>query len=65
MAEGFNRLRTPETAAIVITHYQRLLDYLKPDVVHVLIDGRIVKTGGPELAMDIEQRGFDWLKEQA
>jgi Fe-S cluster assembly ATP-binding protein len=65
VAEGFNRLRTPETAAIVITHYQRLLDYLKPDVVHVLIDGRIVKTGGPELAMDIEQRGFDWLKEQA
>ena len=62
MAEGFNKLRTPETSAIVITHYQRLLDYLKPDIVHVLIDGRIVKTGGPELAAEIEERGFDWLK---
>jgi len=62
VAEGFNKLRTPETSAIVITHYQRLLDYLKPDVVHVLIDGRIIKTGGPQLAQDIEKRGFDWLK---
>lgn len=65
VAEGFNKLRTPETAAIVITHYQRLLDYLKPDVVHVLLDGRIVKTGGPELAGEIEARGFDWIKEEA
>ena len=63
VAEGFNRLRTPETSAIVITHYQRLLDYLHPDVVHVLLDGRIIRTGGPELATEIEQRGFDWLKE--
>ena len=62
VAEGFNKLRKADTAAIVITHYQRLLDYLKPDVVHVLIDGRIVKTGGPELAGEIEERGFDWLK---
>jgi len=62
VAEGFNKLRTPETSAIVITHYQRLLDYLKPDFVHVLLGGRIVKTGGPELAMEIEQRGFDWIK---
>ena len=62
VAEGFNKLRTPETSAIVITHYQRLLDYIRPDVVHVLIDGRIVKTAGPELAVEIEQRGFDWLK---
>lgn len=62
VAEGFNRLRTPQTSAIVITHYQRLLDYLKPDCVHVLIDGRIVRTGGPELAAEIEARGFDWLK---
>ena len=60
VAEGFNRLRRPETSAIVITHYQRLLDYLKPDVVHVLIDGRIVRPGGPELAAEIESRGFDW-----
>ena len=61
VAEGFNKLRRPETSAIVITHYQRLLDYLKPDIVHVLIDGRIVKTGGPELAAEIENRGFDWI----
>ena len=61
VAEGFNKLRTPESSAIVITHYQRLLDYLKPDVVHVLIDGRIVKTGGPELATEIESKGFDWI----
>ena len=65
VAEGFNKLRTPQTSAIVITHYQRLLDYIRPDVVHVLIDGRIVKTAGPELAAEIEQRGFDWLKPEA
>jgi len=64
VAEGFNSLRKEDTSAIVITHYQRLLDYLKPDVVHVLIDGRIVKTGGPELAGEIERRGFDWIKEE-
>ena len=64
VAEGFNKLRRPDSSAIVITHYQRLLDYLKPDVVHVLIDGRIVKTGGPELATEIESRGFDWIKEE-
>ena len=58
-------LRTPQTSAIVITHYQRLLDYLKPDVVHVLINGQIVKTGGPGLASEIEKRGFDWIKEEA
>ena len=64
VAEGFNSLRREDTSAIVIRHYQRLLDYLKPDVVHVLIDGRIVKTGGPELAGEIERRGFDWIKEE-
>ena len=57
-------MRTPQSSAIVITHYQRLLDYLKPDIVHVLIDGRIVKTAGPELALEIESRGFDWIKEE-
>lgn len=62
VAEGFNRLRTPQTSAMVITHYQRLLDYLKPDIVHVLLNGKIVKTGGPELALDIENKGFDWIK---
>jgi Fe-S cluster assembly ATP-binding protein len=64
VAEGFNKLRTPETSAIVITHYQRMMDLLKPDVVHILIDGRIVKTGGPELAKEIEARGFDWIKNE-
>ena len=64
VAEGFNKLRTPKSSAIVITHYQRLLDYLKPDVVHVLIDGRRVKTGGPELAHEIEEKGFDWIKSE-
>ena len=62
VAEGFNKLRTPQSSALVITHYQRLLDYLKPDIVHVLLNGRIVKTGGPELALEIENRGFDWIK---
>ena len=65
VAEGFNKLRTPQTSALVITHYQRLLDYLRPDTVHVLLGGRIVKTGGPELAQEIEQRGFDWIKKEA
>lgn len=64
VAEGFNKLRTPQTSAMVITHYQRLLDYLKPDVVHVLMNGQIVKTGGPDLASEIEHRGFDWIKEE-
>ena len=64
VAEGFNKLRTPETSAIVLTHYQRLLDYLKPDVVHVLMNGRIVRTDGPQLALEIEKRGFDWIREE-
>ena len=62
VAEGFNRLRKPETSALVITHYQRLLDYIKPDAVHVLIGGKIVKNGGPDLAVKIENEGFDWIK---
>ena len=65
VAEGFNKLRTDKTSAIVITHYQRLLDYIRPGVVHVLIDGRIVKTGGPELAQQIEDNGFNDLKIEA
>ncbi len=64
VATGFNKLRTKKTSAIVITHYQRLLDYIKPDIVHVLIDGKIVKTGGPDLAQKIEDEGFDWIKEE-
>ncbi len=62
VANGVNKLRTPENATIVITHYQRLLDYIKPDVVHVLYNGRIVKTGGPVLAIELEKKGYDWLK---
>ena len=61
VATGFNKLRTPETSGIIITHYQRLLDYITPDVVHVLIDGRIVKTGGPDLAQKIEEEGFEFI----
>ncbi len=64
VAEGVNKLKTPETSCIVITHYQRLLDYIKPDIVHVLYKGRIVKTAGPELALQLEQRGYDWIKEE-
>ena len=65
VAEGFNKLRRPETSAMVITHYQRLLDYLRPDIIHVLIDGRIIKTAGPELALESEEKGLDWSKEEA
>lgn len=65
VATGFNKLRTPETSGIIITHYQRLLDYIEPDVVHVLIDGRIVKTGGPELAQKIEEEGFEFIIQNA
>ncbi|MDR0895542.1 MAG: Fe-S cluster assembly ATPase SufC [Prevotellaceae bacterium] len=64
VAEGVNKLKTPQTSTIVITHYQRLLDYIKPDVVHVLYKGRIVKTEGPELALELEKRGYDWIKEE-
>ena len=64
VAEGVNKLKTPETSCIVITHYQRLLDYIKPDVVHVLYKGRIVKTAGPELALELEERGYDWIKKE-
>ena len=62
VAEGVNKLKTPETSCIVITHYQRLLDYIKRDIVHVLYKGRIVKTAGPELALELEKRGYDWIK---
>ena len=64
VAEGVNKLKTDNNATIVITHYQRLLDYIKPDIVHVLYKGRIVKTAGPELALELEERGYDWIKEE-
>lgn len=63
VARGVNELRSPETSAIVITHYQRLLDYIKPDFVHVLYKGKIVMSGGPELALTLEEKGYDWIKE--
>lgn len=63
VAEGFNTLRTPKTSALVITHYQRMLDYLKPDFVHVLVNGCIVKDGDASLGYEIEEKGFDWVKD--
>jgi len=63
VANGVNKLKRPDNATIVITHYQRLLDYIKPDFVHVLYKGRIVKSGGPELALELEEKGYDWIKE--
>ena len=64
VAEGVNKLKTPDTSCIVITHYQRLLDYIVPDVVHVLYDGRIVKTAGKELVLELEKYGYDWIKQE-
>jgi Fe-S cluster assembly ATP-binding protein len=61
VATGVNNLKRPDNAFIVITHYQRLLDYIVPDVVHILYKGRIIKTAGKELALEVEQRGYDWL----
>lgn len=65
VAEGVNSMRSPGFSAIVITHYQRLLDYIRPDVIHVLINGEIIRTGGPELALELEEKGYDWLREEA
>jgi len=62
VSEGVNKLRSRENAVIVVTHYQRLLNYIVPDVVHVLMEGRIVKSGGKELALQLEEKGYDWLK---
>jgi len=61
VAHGVNTLKSKDNATIVITHYQRLLDYIIPDFVHVLYDGRIIKTGGKELALELEEKGYDWL----
>lgn len=65
VADGINRLRSAERGQLVVTHYQRLLDLVVPDRVHVLLDGRIVKTGGPELAKELEARGYDWIEREA
>jgi Fe-S cluster assembly ATP-binding protein len=64
VANGVNALRKPDNATIVITHYQRLLDYIVPDFVHVLFNGKIVKSGGKELAMELEEKGYDWIKKE-
>ncbi|MDD6358174.1 MAG: Fe-S cluster assembly ATPase SufC, partial [Bacteroidales bacterium] len=64
VANGVNKLKNPKSSTIVITHYQRLLDYIKPDIVHVLYKGRIVKTGAPELALELEKKGYDWIKKE-
>lgn len=64
VADGVNKLKTKETAAIVVTHYQRLLDYIVPDYVHVLYKGRIVKSGDKSLALELEEKGYDWIKEE-
>jgi Fe-S cluster assembly ATP-binding protein len=64
VAEGVNKLRSPENATIVVTHYQRLLNYIVPDRVHVLAGGRIVRSGGKELAMELEEKGYDWIQDE-
>ena len=64
VANGVNSLRSADNATIGITHYQRLLDYIKPDFIHILYKGKIVRTAGPELALELEQRGYDWIKEE-
>jgi Fe-S cluster assembly ATP-binding protein len=63
VANGVNKLKSKNNATIVITHYQRLLDYIVPDFVHVLYNGKIVKSGGKELALELEEKGYDWIKE--
>jgi Fe-S cluster assembly ATP-binding protein len=64
VANGVNKLRRPDNAFVVITHYQRLLDYIVPDFVHVLFEGKIVKSGGKELALELEEKGYDWIKKE-
>jgi Fe-S cluster assembly ATP-binding protein len=65
VANGVNKLRSKENAVVVITHYQRLLDYIVPDFVHVMHDGKIVKSGTKELALELEEKGYDWVKQEA
>lgn len=64
VAHGVNALKSPETSTIVVTHYQRLLDYIVPDYVHILYNGKIVKTAGKELALELEEKGYDWIKKE-
>src|SRR5262249_54866095 len=64
VADGVNAMRSPSRAILVITHYQRLLNYIVPDKVHVLMDGRIVKSGGKELALELESKGYEWVEQE-
>src|SRR5690606_6448585 len=64
VSDGVNKLFTPEMGMLLITHYQRMLNYIKPTFVHVMLDGRIVRSGGPEVAAELEEKGYDWLKDQ-
>ena len=64
VAEGVNALRSPEFGVLVITHYQRILNYIEPDFVHIMLDGQVVETGGPELALQLEEQGYDWIKQK-
>jgi len=63
VADGVNKLRRPDNATVIVTHYQRLLNYIVPEYVHVLLDGKIVKSGGKELALELEEKGYDWLRQ--
>ena len=65
VSQGVNSLRSPERSMVLVTHYQRLLDYIEPDRVHVLSDGRIIKSGDRHLALELEKRGYDWVKQEA
>ena len=65
VSEGVNRMRNPERGILVITHYQRLLEYIVPDYVHVMSEGKIIRTAGKELALELEERGYDWIKQEA
>jgi Fe-S cluster assembly ATP-binding protein len=64
VAEGVSALRGPDLGILIITHYQRILEYIKPEFVHIMFDGRIVESGGPELALQLEEQGYDWIREK-
>lgn len=64
VSEGINKLASPTRGMLLITHYQRILHYVKPDFIHVMMDGRIVKSGGPELGERVEKEGYDWIREE-
>ena len=65
VSDGVNKLRSPDNAMVLVTHYQRMLNYIRPDQVHVLVDGRIVRSGGPDLALELEEKGYDWIRDEA